>query len=795
MSKSVCYHCGEDCLEDEAIYDEKSFCCSGCQVVYEILKDNDLCNYYNIENTPGISPPKDLNVKYEYLENTDIVEKLISFRDEKISVVSFFLPKIHCSSCIWLLENLFKLNKSINSSRVNFLKKEIQLTFNHHEISLRGLVELLSSLGYSPEINLDKAEGKRKKVEKSLIYKIGIAGFCFGNIMLISLPEYFGLDSIKESNFSNFFGYLSIALSFPVMFYSAKDYFISAFIGLKQKNINIDVPISLGVLALFLRSLYEIILSLGGGYMDSLSGLVFFLLLGKAFQQITYNTLSFERDYKSYFPIAVIRINDDKSEESISVVDVNVGDLLLIKNNEIIPVDAVLDKGTANIDNSFVTGESNASVKKSGEKIYAGGKQVGGIIYVRAAKKLSQSYLTQLWNNDAFTKHQENKFEGITNSISKYFTIIILLIAFGSGLYWFQKDFKIALNAFTAVLIIACPCALALSAPFTFGNVLRILGRDKFFLKSATVIEGIAKTDTIIFDKTGTITQSSDSNITYKGKGLDENQKNALYSLLRQSSHPLSKLVFNTFKTEKQVEVSEFNEIVGNGIKGIINGLLFKVGSYEFTKTELEQETNFATKVHINIDGNYIGYYQIENKYRKGLKSIIVKLRKWYSFNLVTGDNENEKENLTYYFNDQDKLYFNQSPKQKLDYVRKLQEGNKNVLMIGDGLNDSGALKQSNVGISVSEDVNTFSPACDAILDASSFEKLPTYIRFCRQSIRVVIFSFIISFLYNIVGLYFGVTGALSPVIAAILMPLSSITVVVFVTITTNILALQHKLR
>ena len=789
-----CYHCGEDCIEEEILFDEKQFCCTGCKTVYEILDQNDLCNYYNIDSAPGISPPKNSNKKFEYLEHDAVIEKLISFKDEQTSLVTFYLPQIHCSSCIWLLENLFKLNKDINSSRVNFLKKELKISFNHHNLSFRALVELLVSIGYEPEINLDDlSEHKKQKIDRSLIFKLGVAGFCFGNIMLLSLPEYFGLDSIRESQFFQFFGYINLVLSLPVFFYSANSYFSSAWNGIKRKIINIDIPISLGIVVLFVRSAYEIISETGSGFSDSLAGLVFFLLLGRIFQQKTYNILSFERDYKSYFPIATIRIDATQNERSTPVSELKVGDIILIKNNEIIPVDAQLIEGNASIDNSFVTGESAAARKEVGDKIYAGGKQVGPAIKLKVLKEISHSYLTQLWNDEAFTKENEDLFEGITNSISKYFTIIILVIAFGSAIFWMKTDIKIAVNVFTAVLIIACPCALALSAPFTFGNVLRILGRNKFYLKNAAVIEDLSKISTIVFDKTGTITQSSDSFIKYKGDEFSVEQQAGLYSLFRQSSHPLSKMIFNTFSNSRVVEISDYGEVVGKGISAQINGVAYKIGSEQFVKNTTSK-TSQATKVYVQIDNNYCGYYQVENKYRKNLKATIAQFSSKFKLKLISGDNSSEEENLLNYFDADSEFLFDQTPSDKLNYIKTIQRLNETVLMIGDGLNDSGALKQSNVGISISEDVNTFSPACDAILDAAVFDKLPNYISFCKSSINIVVISFVISFLYNIVGLTFAVQGLLSPILAAILMPLSSITVVVFVTVASNLVAFRKKL-
>ncbi|MGE0562604.1 MAG: heavy metal translocating P-type ATPase [Flavobacteriales bacterium] len=794
-SLQKCYHCGENCTDEVIIViDEKQFCCEGCKTVYEILNQNNLCNYYNLENSPGITPEKNLSKKFEYLESESLVNNLLDFKDENTSVIKFYIPQIHCSSCIWLLENLFKLNNDISSSRVNFLKKEAKIVFHHNNISLRQLVELLSSIGYEPQINLnDLNNTKKKPIDRSLIYKLGVAGFCFGNIMLISLPEYFGLDTIKESEFAQFFGYINILLSLPVLFYSSSGYLNSAYQAIKHQTINIDIPIALGILALFFRSVYEIITHTGAGYLDSLAALIFFMLIGRIFQQKTYDILSFERDYKSYFPIAATIINKNNEEKNIAVADLEVGDIILIRNNELIPVDAVLVSGNASIDNSFVTGESNPVEKEIGDKIFAGGKQIGAAIQLRVMKKLSNSYLTQLWNDEAFTKENEDHFESITNKMSKYFTVIILIIALGSLSYWWNINLKTAINSFTAVLIIACPCALALAAPFTFGNVLRILGRNKFYLKNASVIEKISKVSTLVFDKTGTITQSSSSLITYHGKELSRQETSLVFSVLRQSSHPLSRMICNSNPTVNIVEISNFNEYVGRGLVGEFGSEVVKLGSEKFIKN-LDKNSSQATRVYIKINDVEYGYFQLDNNYRNNLKETLNTLKENYKLQLISGDNDSELDNLKAYFGSESEFLFNKTPEEKLLYIKSLQQKGHITLMVGDGLNDAGALKQSDVGISISEDVNTFSPACDAILDASVFNQLPKFIQFCNASITIIIISFIISFAYNIIGLIFAVSGMLSPVFAAILMPISSITVVSFVTLATNIVAKRKQL-
>jgi Cu+-exporting ATPase len=791
MEHRLCFHCGLDSKSSEIIFDNKSFCCNGCKTVYEIFSLNDLTCYYDLQQSPGATP-KEIEGKYDFLDNTKIADRLFEFNDGKTQIVTLYIPHIHCSSCIWVLENLNKLQPAIKTSMVNFGKKTVRVTFDIESLSLKNLVKLLSSIGYEPFISLDDYDTEKKQIDRSLIYKLGVAGFAFGNVMFLSFPEYFQVDGFWLERYSPIFRWLMFAFSLPVVVYSGQDYFISAFKGLRSKILNIDVPIALGISVLFIRSTTEIIFNLGTGFFDSLTGLVFFLLLGKFFQQKTYAFLSFERDYKSYFPIGITKLTSNGSEESIQVYDIKKGDRLIIRNEELIPVDCILIKGNARIDYSFVTGESEAVSKQSGDKLFAGGKQLNGIIEIDVLKTVEQSYLTQLWSNDVFKTNKDDGFTTLTNSISKHFTITVLSIALIVTGFWLLTDASKALNVFTAVLIIACPCAIALSAPFTLGNVLRILGKKKFYLKNARVIEQLARINTIIFDKTGTITTNQETNINYEGSKMSVTEEALLKNSLRGSNHPLSRSLYHILDEHNILTLDAFQEHPGKGIEARYKSENIKIGSASFVGHAREAAT-LNTAVHVCTNNSYKGKFTFYNAYRKGLSQLFNILKKEFDLVILSGDNEGEKANLTKLLPTKTKLLFNQKPEDKLEYIKYHQGEGANIAMIGDGLNDAGALAQSNVGIVISENVNVFSPACDAIMDATKFNELYSYIKTSKAAIKIIKWSFALSFLYNIIGLYFAVTGQLAPVIAAILMPLSSITIVVFTTISTNILGEKLK--
>jgi Cu+-exporting ATPase len=788
----ICYHCGENC-DNSIKAEEKNFCCEGCRQVYLLLNENDLCNYYDLDKNPGIrAKGRFVSGRFDYLDDASIIRKLRRFTDGKQTHVVFSLPQMHCASCIWLLENLHRIHPGIISSTANFQRKEVFIIFVESLTSLKKIVELLAFTGYEPYISLQDEETKMPvSYNRKYIYRIGVAGFCFGNIMMLSFPEYFSSGNIEQKGLKEVFSYLNLLLSLPVILFSASEFFESAWKGLRQKWLNIDAPIALAIMVAFGRSVYEIISGTGPGYLDSMSGIVFFMLIGRWFQNKTYDSFSFDRDYKSYFPLGVTVIKDN-TEKNIPVSSLEKGDRILVRNEEMIPADAVLMSTEGNIDYSFVSGENTPVLKRKGELVYAGGKQSGVAIELEVVTPASTSYITQLWNNEIFHS-RKNQDKSFIHPWSRYFTYALFTIALLSGIYWFNTDPSRVWPVITSVLIVACPCSLLLSATFTYGNMLRIFGKNKMYLKNAGVIETLGKINTLVFDKTGTITHNQSAIVKFVGESLNSFEQNIIKSVSRQSSHPLSKIISADLQkrnSDSFLDATEFREFAGQGVEAKVNDITARMGSAAFTHFLNANDTisnDTGTHIYISLNGALKGYFTVSNDYRQGLKQVAEELEMdGYKLHLLSGDNNHERKNLEEILGKEVPMLFRQSPQQKLDYIKTLQDQGKKVLMLGDGLNDAGALQQSDAGIAVSDDTNLFSPASDAILHGSKISQFGRLLRFARSGKPIVTLSFILSILYNIVGLGFATQGLLSPLVAAILMPASSISIVVFVSLASS---------
>lgn len=785
--------------ENRLRIDDKYFCCQGCQMVYEILNTHNLCEYYDLDKNAGQSLKSQKFAKnYAYLDDIEVQEKLIEFQNGTTAQVTFYLPQMHCVSCIWLLENLYKLDAGVTHARVNFLKKTTTIQFDTQQTSLRKLAALLASIGYAPDINLGDVDGAKPPViSRKVATQLAVAGFAFGNIMLFSFPEYVGMSREQDPWFSNVFGYLSILISLPVLLYSERDYYISAWQGLRNRQLNIDIPLCLAFVSLFGRSVYEILTHTGAGYLDSFAGLTFLMLIGKWFQQKVWYQLSFERDYKSYFPVAASLRTED-GESSVPVSRLVPGDIIIVRSHEVIPADGILLKGNAKVDYSFVTGESEPVTVQNSERIFAGGKQLGESIEIALTRRVAQSHLTKLWNNEAFKTSAKGQVTQLADAAGRYFTYLILAFGFGGVVYWWglKGDMHTAINAFTAVMIVACPCNIALSIPFTLGNIQRILGRNRFYLKNIRIVEAFAEVDTVVFDKTGTITNVSEQEMHFKGQPLGYAEKIAIRSLVRHSSHPLSRRIYESMP-EVPVETPEkFEEFPGLGIQGTVKGRELKIGSSNLVGFQNLQGLENQGGVFVSIDGEILGHYEVKSHFRSGLAQVLSffsstsKPRRFSkptrfkhnrpSIYLLSGDQDREASALKSFFPEPGTMLFNRSPQDKLEFVKNLQAHGKHVMMLGDGLNDAGALRQSNLGIVVAENTNNFTPACDAILHADEFERLPQFVRLAREGVKIVNRSYLVALTYNGIGLSFGVAGALSPFVAAVLMPISSVSMVLF---------------
>ncbi len=776
-----CYHCGADC--DETIkLDDKFFCCDGCKLVFQLLDENGMCQYYDLTNMPGMSAKgKYASEKFNYLDSEAIQDQLIQFKSGDQAHVVFYLPQIHCVSCVWLLENLSKINPGIIHSQTQFEKKEIKIIYRPSAISLKELVQLLAFVGYEPMIHLGGNDWmKKKKVNRKQLLKIGIAGFCFSNIMMLSFPDYLSANIEELGALRPFFIYLNLLLSLPVLLYSAKDFFISAYTGLRQKWLNIDAPIALAILVTFGRSLYEILTQTGAGYLDSMSGIVFFMLIGRWFQDKSYDSFSFDRDYTSFFPLGVTAVEDGK-EINKPLSKIEKGEILLIRSDEMIPADSIVLTEGALVDYSFVTGENAPIEVPKGANIFAGGIQKGRAIQLEVVKSVGQSYITELWNSPIL-KTDKNTEKSFVHPWSQYFTIVLFGIAISSGIYWWAVDPHKILPAVTSVLIVACPCSLLLTVTFTYGNVLRHLGKSKMYCKNASVLEAIEKIDTIVFDKTGTLTNHENTHLEYIGAELSQEECIAIKSVTRESLHPLSQLITQYFNSVTAISaVDKIQNFVGKGTQAQIGSTKILIGSTSFLKM-MEVELNseiVGSSVCVAINGIFKGVFKVNHVYRQGVSQMAQQLKlKGYKLYLLSGDHATEKINLHKLLGSDVTMLFEQIPDDKLKYIQELQNQGHKVMMVGDGLNDAGALQKSDVGIAVTDQTHLFTPASDAILEGSMIQQLHHLIDYAKKGKLVIVLIFILSLIYNVVGMYFATRAQLSPMVAAILMPVSSISIV-----------------
>jgi Cu+-exporting ATPase len=775
-----CYHCGTECSNQDHTAGDKIFCSESCRNAYAIIEKNGLTRYYEIHPHPGLRQAQGPGEKerFDFLDLPEIRNEVLRYSDGKQSHLYFYLPQMHCSACVWLLEQLPKMNRGIVRVQVHFSEKRLYIVYNEEQTSLRRIVELLAGLGYEPLLNLPPgSHGRQERSARLRIIKIGVAGFCFANIMMLNLPEYLSGSSVAETRLGFLFNVVILLLSLPAFLYSALEFYQRAWTGLKAGLPNIDLLVSLALILLFGRSLYEMQAGIGNGYLDSMSGIVFFLLISRFIHERSMESLIFQRDHTSFFPIAVMARRNGEVIP-IPVEKIQTGDLIYIHNQEIVPVDSILVRGKASLDYSFVTGESDKSFAEAGDRVFAGARQTGAQIVLSALRAVEQRYLNELWNRsfDANTEQEEQRHR---EQLGKYFTVAVLLLAGTAAGYWFfQHQHERMWNALTTVLIVACPFALLFASHFTSGHLLRILSQNRLYLRHPDVLGAIAQTQHVVLDKTGTLTEGARNQVHYFGQPMSPELSLRVYSLARQSTHPISLAIYHSGQLREPLEVVHFKTTEGGGIEAWLEEHHLKMGSAEFIGVDEPHHTH-GTCTHIREDGRYIGYFLVRQQYREKLEDSLQDLQSDYEVSIISGDNDGERAYLSALLHHPENIHFRFNPWEKRQYIERLQrERGCPTLMIGDGFNDAGALRQANAGIAVTENKNNFTPSCDAILDGSAFWKLPRMLRLIRDGRRINSIIFGYSVVYNVAASWFALSGLLSPVIASFLMPANSLSII-----------------
>ncbi|MBM3848268.1 MAG: heavy metal translocating P-type ATPase, partial [Verrucomicrobia bacterium] len=630
------------------------------------------------------------------------------------------LPNIHCIACVWLLENLHRIRSGIGTCRVDFLRREVHIAFDPRAVSLAQIAATLASIGYPPDLRLSDLRGRmHASPHRRLWMKLGVAGFAFGNAMLLSFSHYLGLDALSAPDFQRLAAIVSFLLAIPVTFFCAEDYWKAAWISIRQRRLNLEVPIALGIAALFLQSAFDTWTGRGEGYFDSLAGLLFFLLIGRTFQTIIHDRLTFDRGLSDFLPLSSIRLRSDGSEETVAIDALNPGDMIRVRHGEWVPCDSTLAEGPGSFDLSFITGEANAAPIQRGEAVPAGARQVAGSVLLRVSKRVSQGYLASLWQQDAFRRERDDHARSATQRFSQRFTKIVLAVATVSGLFWSFQDPGMGLETFLAVLIVACPCALALAAPFALGTARRCLTQRGIHLRTVEVLETLAEVNTVVFDKTGTLTLSGAADVKWAGSQITPDIAKRIGLLASQSAHPLAVCIqgairnmgfdvaMNEGDRQAGLRVAEFREFTGLGIEAKVDGHKLRMGSARFVGKEPESRELEERQacVHVQIDGKQVGCFVAGLGLRPGVAEVLKALGKDRTTQLLSGDNDHDQDRFRRLFPPSSPLLFRQSPHSKLDHVRSLQAQGRTVMMVGDGLNDAGALRQSDVGVVVLDDL------------------------------------------------------------------------------------------
>lgn len=799
VGKDLCYHCGLDVpggsrWSVKVDGTERIMCCAGCFAASSMILDAGLGKYYRFRETaedsalfnPGLLNKTAGELDYSHLDHAKILKFFVTKKNDDISEASLIISGIRCAACVWLLENYLGRQAGIEDAHVNLANQRAFIQFAPAKIPVSQIFCLIRQLGY--EATPYKPSAVRvvyQEDKKRHLKGLGLAGIVMMQVMMFSFAMYAGAFAGMEQTYEILFRYASMAFVTPVFFYSARPFFVGAFRDLKAGIPGMDLPVSLAIASAYAFSVWNTLTSMGEVYFDSVSMFVFFLLLGRYLEfQARYHSLRTSNDLLSVFPSHAALIepgaldNNLAHDKMVLVEELEPGDRIRIRTGAIIPADGVLLDREAVVDQSALSGESTPISLQENESVFAGSINLESPIRITVTAIAGDAIVSKIVRLSERATKEKPRIATLADAVARKFVVFVISVASLTALWWGVNDPGNSFSVVLSVLVISCPCALSLATPAALTVATSALGRIGFLVSKAHVLERLASVKDVVFDKTGTLTQGrlTVEEVMALTDLSDSECLNIAAALENGIEHPVA----YAFDAETLLAVEDREQVIGQGISGLVNGRCFRIGKPAFACPE--KEVPFPDKTGIWIlmaeQSEPVAWFRVADQIRPDSIAGIKHLNKLgIKAHLVTGDSVQTAEAVGRMLSIESILSAI-SPEQKMNFIKSLQSRQPEVVMVGDGINDIAALGLATTSIAMADASDFVQAKTDAVLLSNRVDDIGRAVEFARKTRRIIRQNLVWALSYNVIALPLAVSGFIVPWLAALGMSCSSLIVV-----------------
>ncbi|MCF6310150.1 MAG: cadmium-translocating P-type ATPase [Sulfurimonas sp.] len=761
------------------------FCCKGCQGVFHLLNEKGLDSFYEKSGNVELTPPAENFEDASSFDSESFYSQFVKTNSDGFSEVSLIIEGIHCSACVWLNEKALNKMDGVVEVNINFTNNKATIVWADSVVKLSAIIEMIRSIGYNAfAYDASMQESHANKERKSYYLKMAVAIFASMNIMWIAVAQYAGYFSGITQEVKTILNIAEGILATPVLFYSGWVFFRGAYYGLKTKVVNMDLLVATGAALTYMYSIYITVLEQGEAYFDSVSMIITFVLIGKFLEVLSKKNAADTLDIiTKSIPSEVKIIREDKIL-TCKLDDVNVGDIVVVSSGEKVLLDGEIVKGSGSFDESNLTGESEPVYKSIGMNVVSGTTSIDADIHFRAVKDFEHSTLSNIVTLLESAINKKPKIQQMANKLSEHFSSAILALSFVTFIVWWlgPHSFETSFMVGISVIIIACPCALALATPVATLVGLGLGASRGILFKEAAQLETMAKVDTLVLDKTGTITVGKPEVVNVHI--YQEFDKKLLYSLVNSSNHPVASGIMEYIKEEDEAVVDiildEFAQIPAQGISAKYKEVELLGGNKKLLemnsiKTEYSSE---ETVFYFVVDKKLVAIYELRDKIKDGARELVESLRKRkIETIMLTGDNISIAKKVALEVGIE-KFIYDQTPQSKAEYINEIHKSGKTVVMVGDGVNDILALASSDIGIVMGSGSDIAVEVGDVVLLDDSLKSLHDAFKIGRTTFGLIKQNLFISLAYNAITIPLAMAGYVIPLVAAISMSVSSLLVV-----------------